>query len=130
MQSPPLFTSWLVQCRSPEAAQSLQRRLSGQVRLDAVLEDPVRTYPSGVEQSQVQRHRLGDYFAAIRLLPAPGQLPSAFRLVFHRLPDAARFWKDLMVNILQATQNSPETAAITLDYKGDEEPHEAAEAKR
>jgi hypothetical protein len=126
MKSPPLFTSWLVQCRSPEASQALQRQLSGRVRLDAVVEDRVRTYRGGTEKLQVEQHRLGNYFASIRLLPASGPVVAAFRLVFHRLPTAGRFWKDLMVNIVQETQNSPETAAITLDYNGNEEPLETA----
>ena len=129
MPSPPLYTSWLVQCGSPEASQALQRRLSGLVRLDALMEDKVRTYQGGVEKCQVQQHRLGDYFADIRLLPAPGKA-SAFRLVFQRLPQAGRFWKDLMVNIIQETQSSPEATAITLDYKGNQEPLDAADPER
>jgi hypothetical protein len=130
MPSSPLFISWLVECRSPEASQELQQRLSERVRADAVMEDPVRTYPGGVENCRVERHRLGDYLADIRLLPAPGHAASGFRLVFHRLPHADRFWKDLMVNLIQETQNSPETVAITLDQKGDGEPLEVAELRR
>jgi hypothetical protein len=90
------------------------------------MEDKVRTYERGMEKCQVQQHRLGDYFADIRLLPAPGNA-SAFRLVFQRLPHAGRFWKDLMVDIIQETQSSPEATAITLDYKGNQEPLDAAE---
>src|SRR5262249_34986333 len=71
--------------------------------------------------AQNETHRLGDYFAAIRLLPVE-QDPSAFHLLFHRLPSAGRYWKDLMVNILQEIEKAPEQPSITLGYKGDNEP--------
>jgi hypothetical protein len=128
MRSTPLYTSWVVQCASAEAAQALQKRLIDQIRLDAVVADSVRTYVGGVEKCQLAQHRIGDYFADIRLLPALGNVLTAFRVVFHRLATAGRFWKDLMVNIIQEAQNSPESPTITLEYKGDQEPLEAAQA--
>ncbi len=70
-----------------------------------------------MDNRQIVRHRLGDYFAAIRLLPVAGDAAS-LRLVFERRPDAGRFWKDLMVNILQQAEKAAETTAIALDYKG------------
>jgi hypothetical protein len=122
MRSAPLFTSWLVQTRSPEESRALQRRLSEQIRLDTLVEDLVRTYPNGVEQRESRDHRLGDYFAEIRLLPADGPSASTFRMLFHRIPEAGRFWKDLMVNFVQQTEKAPETSAVSLDYKGDQDP--------
>jgi len=82
----------------------------------------MRGLPNGVEQVRTVRHRLGDYFAAIRLLPDSQANPTSFRLVFHRRPDAGRFWKDLMVNILQEIEATPQKAAIDLDSKGEREP--------
>ncbi len=104
------------------------RRLTEQVDPHRVIEDVVRTSPGGVDQRQVVRHRLGDYFAAIRLLPVDGDA-AAWRLVFARRPDAGRFWKDLMVNIVQQVEKEEETTAVGLAYKGDEPPAEAARAE-
>src|SRR5438067_9440572 len=98
MPQPPTYTSWKITCPSSEEARALQQWLSSRIDLDRVLTDTVRVTPNGVEQVQAVRHRLGDYFAAIRVLPDAQADPAAFRLVFQRRPDAGRFWKDLMVN--------------------------------
>ena len=87
--------------------------------MDRVLTDTVRVIPNGVEQVQTVRHRLGDYFAAIRMLPDSQGNPASFRLVFHRRPEGGRFWKDLMVNILQEIETAPQKASIDLDAKGE-----------
>src|SRR5258707_11527385 len=101
MRQPPTYTAWKITCDSPEEAQALQQRLSSRIELDRVLTDTVRVTPNGVEQVQTVRHRLGDYFAAIRVLPDSQANPASFRLAFQRRPKAGRFSKDLMVNILQ-----------------------------
>jgi hypothetical protein len=126
MRSPPLYVSWTVAARSPEEARHLQRRLAGLIDLDRVFTDTVRTAPDGVEQVRQVPHRLGDYFAAIHILPGPGT-SSSFRLVFRRLPQAGRFWKDLVVNVLEEIKAAPEAASVVLDYKGDEAPLPATE---
>ncbi len=61
----------------------------------------VRTMPGGVEHEESISHRLGDFFAAIRLLPDAEADPASFRIAFQRRLNAGRFWKDLMVNLLQ-----------------------------
>jgi hypothetical protein len=118
MRQPQLFTSWTIACPSPEDCQALQRWLSGRIDRDRVMTDTIRTGPPGTQQSQDVRHRLSDHFADIRMVAAP--TPSAFRLVFHRLPGGNRYWKDMMVNILQEIQASAPKASITLEYKGDD----------
>ena len=122
MRQPPTYTSWRITCQSPEEARALQQWLSSRIDLGRVLTDTVRVTPNGVEQVQTVRHRLGDYFAAIRLLPDSPTNPASFRLVFHRRPEAGRFWKDLMVNILQEIETTPQKASIALDSKGEMEP--------
>jgi hypothetical protein len=72
--------------------------------------------------SRQVRHRLGDYFADIRLRQDSQAHPASFRLVFHRRPEAGRFCKDLMANILQEIETTPQKAAIDLDSKGETEP--------
>jgi hypothetical protein len=41
---------------------------------------------------------------------------------FPRRPEAGRFWKDLIVNILQEIETTPQKASIDLDSKGEMEP--------
>jgi hypothetical protein len=84
--------------------------------------DTVRSTPNGVEKEQTLRHRLGDYFADIRMLSDSQANPASFRLIFHRRPVAGRFWKDLMVNILQEIETTPQKASIAVDSKGELEP--------
>src|SRR5262249_27231895 len=122
MKQPPNYLSWLITCHSPAQSQELQRRLADRLSLDRVLVDTVHVFPNSVEHVESVPHRLGDYFADIRMLPAPAGTPSAFRLVFHRLPQAGRFWKDLMVSLLQEIQTNPETLSLLSDYKGPDAP--------
>jgi len=122
MRQPPSYTSWKITCKSFEEAQALQQWLSSRTDLDRVLTDTVRVIPNGVEQVQTVRHRLGDYFAAICMLADSQANSASFRLVFHRRSKAGRFWKDLMVNILQEIETTPQKASIDLDSKGEMEP--------
>jgi hypothetical protein len=122
MRQPPIYTSWKITSHSSDEAQALQQWLSSRIDLDRALTDTVRVTPNGVEQVQTARHRLGDYFADIRTLPDAQGSPASFRLVFHRRPEAGRFWKDLMVNLLQEIETAPQKASIELDSKGETEP--------
>jgi hypothetical protein len=122
MRQPPIYTSWTIACHSPGAAQALHQWLSSRIDLDRVLTDTVRVIPNGVDEVQTVRHRLGDYFADIGTVPDSQANPAAFRLVFQRRPKAGRFWKDLMVKILQEIESAPQKASIDLDSKGEMEP--------
>lgn len=119
MRQPPTYTTWIITCHSSEEAQALQQWLSSRIDLDRVLLDTVRVTPHGAEQVQHMRHRLGDYFAAIRVVPDVQGNPAAFRVVFQRQLEAGRFWKDLMVNILQEIEATQQTPAISLESKGE-----------
>jgi hypothetical protein len=112
MRPTPLSLSWLVTCRDPEGARAVQGWLADRLRLDRSWDDEVHAYPSGAHQVQVEHHRLGDYFADVRVLPAPPDQPESFALLFLRRPDAGRFWKDLMVNALQELEGRPEVVAV------------------
>src|SRR5258707_12891918 len=117
MRQPPTYTTWKITCHSPQEAKTLQQWLSSRIDLDRVLTDTVRATPNGVDQVQTVQHRIGDYFAGLRLVPDAQVSPSSFRLVFHRRPTAGRYWKDLMVNILQEIETNPLQASIDLDSK-------------
>ncbi len=121
MRQPPTYTTWKITCRSSDEVQALQQWLSSRIDLDRIMTDTVRVAPNGVEQVETVPHQLGD-FSAIRLLPNSQANPASFRLVFHRRPDAGRFWKDLMVNILQEIETTPPKASIEVESKGEMEP--------
>ena len=122
MRQPPTYTCWTITCHSGDEAQSLQSWLSNHIDLDRILTDTVRVTPNAVEHVQTVQHRLGDYFVAIRMLPDSHANSASFRLVFHKRPDAGRFWKDLMVNILREMESTPQVASISLESKGETEP--------
>jgi hypothetical protein len=118
MHEPPASTTWNINCGSGEEAQALQRWLSGRIDLDRVFTDTVRVIPDGMEQIRTVQYRLGDYFVEIRVLPLAQANPTSFRLVFNTRADAGRFWKDLMVNILQEIGSTPHKASVSLDANG------------
>jgi hypothetical protein len=122
MRQPPTYTTWKITCPSPEDAQALQQWLTPRIDLDRVWTDTVRTAPNGVEQVQAIPHRLSDYFAEIRMLSDLQGRSESFRLVFRRRPNAGRFWKDLMVNLLGEIQTGGQEVSVGLDSKGDSAP--------
>lgn len=115
------FTLWKINCRSGDEAKALEHWLASRIDLDRTLIDTVRTAPNGVEQVQAISHRLRDYFTSIRLVPCRDVAPQCLRLVFEHRADAGRFWKDLMVNILQEIEVSPQRPSVALDSKGERE---------
>lgn len=119
MRPVPPNTVWKITCRSCEEAEALAAWLASRIDLDRTLIDTTRSTPNGVEQVQTARHRLGDYFAGIRVLPGGGSGPSTLRLGFERRSDAGRFWKDLMVNILQEIEATPQKPSVVFESKGE-----------
>jgi hypothetical protein len=115
----PTYTTWKITCRSADEVQPLREWLASRIELEREFTDKVRTIPNGVEMVQSVLHRLGDYFADICILPDAQADPTSFRLVFYRRPDARRFWKDLMVNVLQEIETTAPTVSIKMDSKGD-----------
>ena len=115
----PPYTVWKVSCRSCEEAEALEEWLASRIDLDRTLVDTTRSTPNGVEQVQTVGHRLGDYFAAIRLFRGDKSNPWSLRLGFERRADAGRFWKDLMVNILQEIEATPQKPSVVFESKGE-----------
>lgn len=121
MRQPPTCTTWKITCRSADEAQALQQWLASRIDLERVVTDTVRSMPNGIEQAQSVPHRLGDYFADIGIQPDSSVNSASFYLIFHRRPGAGRFWKDLMVNIVQEIETHPGKASIELESKGEME---------
>jgi hypothetical protein len=122
MRHDPLFLLWVVNCPSPEDSCRLQHWLQTAVSADTTFVDEVRAWPDGFEVHAREPHRLGDYFESVRVVPVAGAVPSSFGLLFHRRPDAGRFWKDFMARLLQSLRNAAAETTTTLAYRGDEEP--------
>jgi len=121
MRQDPLFLLWLVKVSSNEEAQRLRQEISRDTVPEATFVDDVHACPEGTPTHRQETHRLGDYFVSIRVLP-PAQPGPTFHLLFHRRPDAGRFWKDLMVRVLQRIRRTGPTTTVTLEYQGSEEP--------
>jgi hypothetical protein len=121
MRHDPICTSWLIRCSGEAEAQRLQCWLLHRLDPDTLFESVRRAWPNELEAKQVEAHRLGDYFASVRLQPGLPESSATFRLLFQRRADAGRFWKDLMVQILRSLRETSAEATTTLDYKGDEE---------
>jgi hypothetical protein len=122
MRQDPLYTAWLVRCEPQEDTRILRPLLPARIDPDYTITDPVHTFPEGIESVSGKTYRLGDYFTDVRLVPGLGADPSAFRIVFQRLPDAGRYWKDLMARILQGIRSACPAATVTLEYRGDQDP--------
>ncbi|MFO0965824.1 MAG: hypothetical protein U0793_09610 [Gemmataceae bacterium] len=118
MPPPPTYTTWKITCSSQDQARPLLDWLAGRIDLDRVVTDTVRAAPNGVEQSETVSHRLGDYFIEIAIRrDHSNPNPCSFHLVFQPLAQAGRFWKDLMVNVLQEIEEKG-SAQVKLESKG------------
>jgi hypothetical protein len=122
MRPPPTYTTWNITCGSHAECEAVREWLSDRIKLDRVWVQTIRTMSGGVEDEKSVPHRLGDYFTAIRTLTGSQNNSASFLLVFQRRPDAGRFWKDLMVNVLQEIETSPERPVIALESKGERDP--------
>ena len=122
MRDDPLFILWAITCPSPQECRRLQQWLPGEIAPEATVEEEVRASPDGIEAVRREVHRLGDYFESVQVLPSAEREPTSFRLLFRRRPSAGRFWKDVMVRVLQKVRVEAAHATTTLEYRGDEEP--------
>lgn len=122
MRRDPLFLLWTVRCPSPEDCRRLQSWLAPLVAPEATFVDEVRVFTEEGEATRREPHRLGEYFESVQVLSAGESSPAAFRLVFRRRAEASRFWKDMMVRLLQKVRDEAAGTTTTLDYQGDEEP--------
>jgi hypothetical protein len=130
MRHDPDTISWLVCFPSGEEAATLKARLGSLLALDRQWIDQTRASPDGIEALRIETHRLSDYFQEIPILPGPLNEPSTFRLVFRRRPDAGRFWKDIMVRVLQDVRAAVPGVRITRDGLSEEELQQELKADR
>src|SRR5262249_46953647 len=107
-----LTITCVVSCESPERLRLAEELARKTVALGNVFTDVARAFPDGVEVRITREHKLGDYFEEIQVLSDYAQDPTSFRLVFRPRKDANRYWRDLLVNILQSIHDSVEGVLI------------------
>jgi hypothetical protein len=116
MRSDSLFHAFDIRCRSAEEATRVKETLARYKGPEGVIPDVVRTKG----QTTSVAYRVGDFFSDVLTLPGIGGDACAVRVVFHRRPDAGRFWKDIMVRIVRSVEQMTPTPAVQLAYRGDE----------
>ena len=121
MRKDPLYLVWHIQGATPESSERIKQTIQESGILDHV-EEVVRL---GGGTQEVLRYRLGDYFAQIRFLDDSKDYSGCLRLLFERLPTAGRYWKDLMVHLLERIKKAGGDVVINLAFQGDEFPLEA-----
>jgi hypothetical protein len=118
MRNDPLFTVWTVHFATPEEATRARGVLHALEDLNSVVVDSVIS--SGAIRDVP--YRVGDFFEEVRLFPGPPEDRFSVRVLFRRLPTAGRFWKDIMVNLLDSIRRTHGDVTITLAYKGNDFP--------
>jgi hypothetical protein len=121
MRKDPIYLVWHIQGTTSEGRERIKQTLQDTGSLDYIEED-VR---QGGGTSEVMRHRLGDYFAKIRLLGDSRDYSGCLRLLLQRSPAAGRYWKDLMAHLLERIRRAAGDVVINLAFQGDEFPIEA-----
>src|SRR5260370_3327918 len=116
MRTDPLYLAWEIHCSTPQDASRIKKKMVEEIDVDRVLTIEIQS--GGV--SKTARHRIGDYFETIQILPEINRNESTIRLVFHRRPEADRFWKDVMARVIRAADETGRPEAIKLTYRGND----------
>jgi hypothetical protein len=116
MRNGPELAAWDIYCSSAAAARAVQEPLTREASLD---NGQVVTVQGGGETRE-ERHRLGDYFRAIRVEPSVADTPNVLRVVFERHAHAGRYWRDLMVRILHSVEGLGQDVKVEFAYRIDE----------
>lgn len=121
MRKDPLYLSWAIRCRTPAEAKALVRWLTKRFSPENTIEQVIVSKAGGIETNVKKTHRIGDYFSGVRAIEEKGGDRPAFALVFQRQSDASRYWKDVMVRILESIRHRAPAVQTNLLYRGDEE---------
>ena len=97
MQTGRHFITWKIAAGSHDKAEAIGNFLKQKTELSLVIADKTVTLPGKRVVTRTEKHRLGDYFEHLEVLPGNGEVASALRLFIQRKPEAPAFWKDLMV---------------------------------
>jgi hypothetical protein len=118
MRNGPQVIAWDVICPSAPDARAVRELLDREAAFDAVVAVTV----TGGGTTREEAHRLRDYFQAIRVEPRSPEEPHSLRVVFQRLPNAGRYWRDLMVRLLRGVGRVSDRITITMAYRLEDAP--------
>jgi hypothetical protein len=105
--------SWLISCDRPVELQRAEQIARSESALGNVITDVARAFPNGKEATVVRHHRIGDYFGAVDVCSSRNGDTKSFMLVFHPLPAADRYWRDMMAEVLRSIRSACEGISIT-----------------
>lgn len=112
----PLVITWLLKC-DPNRLIHIEGMLRTEIRLDATVVDTVSAFPEGRQVNESISHRVGDYFRDIQIGSEQNNGAAVLRLTFHRQPEAGRFWKDVMMQILNSARRNGAQVELAHDVK-------------
>jgi hypothetical protein len=121
MQDGPLFLSWSIHLPSKAGVEEVSSVLNSLNTESGFMLDEVRASPGGCEARRIEPHRIGNYFDNIYFNLYEDD-PLMLRLTFQRSPAAGRFWKDVMVHVLNSIRRKIPDVRLAIDYKGDTPP--------
>jgi hypothetical protein len=126
MRGEPPFVSWTIHLPSEKDAEKVDAILDQLGIEHGVIVDQVRAHPGGIEVRITEPHFMGNYFTNV-CLEKDNKDPRQLRLTFRRDPSAGRFWKDVMVSVLQSIRTQVEGSSITIDEQENNPPAPIAE---
>jgi len=91
--------TYVINCESTEKLHEVMQQVTDRLRPDSLHTD----VGTANERVYVQDLRIGDYFASVQVTDSG---PTSFRLAFSPHPDADRYWKDMVVNILTSIRDT------------------------
>lgn len=95
---------------SPEALRAAEQVAVAKSAQDHQLSDTLIRYVAGKETHTQRFYRVGDYFSAVEVRPKPRSLS----VTFHVAPNADRYWRDLMVQVVAAIRDSAAGVSVQL----------------
>ncbi len=113
MENGPLKIAWNVICPSAATIGIVREVLDRTAHLDAIQSVTV----TGGDMVHEEAYRLGDYFENIHVETPPNGAAHTLRIVFARLPNAGRYWRDLMVRVLQSAREACGGVRIGMAYR-------------
>jgi hypothetical protein len=105
--------AWLVKCDAPEELHKAEETARHEASLNRTVVSNVTGRSGGAETNYTISHVLSDYFSDMKVEHASMLDDSnAFRIFFYPAMNADRFWKDLMIGILQSIEKSASGVSI------------------
>lgn len=121
MRSDPYFIVWKIEADSAELLRQACDAVNSAIDVGGI----AYTVYAG-NSSQREEHSFASYFERVCIIPGTNGDKNSQRLFIQRKSDSGRFWKDVMVSLLNNARRGEEVH-VNLDYRVDDERvHETA----